>query len=467
MSFEQRISELVDAKAHKFTKMNDKIWEFAEIRFQEHKSAKLQMDMLSEEGFTVKKGLSEIETAFTGDFGEGYPVIGVLGEFDALSELSQEADIAKKSPLIEGGSGHGCGHNTLGASSLASAVAIKDYMKENNIKGTVRYYGCPAEESGGGKTFMVRDGFFKDVDFALTWHPGSGNCVLGSGFLANVKVLYDFKGVSSHAAASPELGRSALDAVTLMNVGVNFLREHMIDDARIHYAVTDAGGNSPNVVQPKAQVFYTIRAPKSNQAQDLFKRVNDIAEGAALMTGTEVTPRVVAGYSDYIANDILSTIMSTHAKKVVDEIKYTEKEEAYANKFKDTLDAELKAMQRMMGLSKDVMKKPIMNGLLPPPRKLPGSSDVGDVSWVVPMAQFMGNCYAFGTPAHSWQMVAQGKSTITHKGMIAAAKIMALTAAEVLENPEIIKAVKQGHIDKLDGQEYICPIPNDVIPNQI
>lgn len=467
MSFEQRISELVDKKAHKFTNMNDRIWEFAEIRFQEHKSAKLQMDMLDAEGFTVKKGLSGIETAFTGDFGEGYPVIGLLGEFDALSELSQQADVAEKSPLINGGSGHGCGHNTLGASSLASAVAIKDYMKENNIKGTIRYYGCPAEESGGGKTFMVRDGFFKDVDVALTWHPSSGNCVLGSGFLANVKVLYDFKGVSSHAAASPELGRSALDAVTLMNVGVNFLREHMIDDARIHYAVTDAGGNSPNVVQPKAQVFYTIRAPKSNQAQDLFKRVNDIAKGAALMTGTEVTPRVVAGYSDYIANDILSTIMATHAKKVVDEIKYTEEEEAYANKFKDTLDAELRAMQRMMGLSKDVMKKPIMKGLVSPPRKLPGSSDVGDVSWVVPMAQFMGNCYAFGTPAHSWQMVAQGKSSITHKGMVAAAKIMALTAAEVLENPKIIKEVKQGHIDKLDGQEYICPIPNDVIPNQI
>lgn len=467
MSFEQRISELVDEKAYKFINMNDQIWEFAEIRFQEHKSAKLQMDMLKAEGFTVKKALSGIETAFTGDFGEGYPVIGVLGEFDALSELSQKADIAEKSPLIDGGTGHGCGHNTLGASSLASAVALKDYMKENNIKGTIRYYGCPAEESGGGKTFMVRDGFFEDVDIALTWHPSSGNCVLGSGFLANVKVLYDFKGVSAHAAASPELGRSALDAVTLMNVGVNFLREHMIDDARIHYAVTDAGGDSPNVVQPKAQVFYTIRAPKSDQAQDLFKRVNDIAKGAALMTDTEVTPRVVAGYSDYIANDILSTIMATHAKNVVDEIKYTEDELSYANKFKDTLDVELKAMQRMMGLNKDVMKKPIMNGLVPPPRKLPGSSDVGDVSWVVPMAQFMGNCYAFGTPAHSWQMVAQGKSSITHKGLVAAAKIMALTAAEVLENPEMIKEIKQNHINKLDGQEYICPIPKDVIPNQI
>lgn len=467
MSFEKRISELVDNKAHQFININDRIWEFAEIRFQEHKSSKLQIEMLEAEGFNVKKGMSGIETAFIGDFGEGYPVIGVLGEFDALSELSQRADIAEKSSLVEGGSGHGCGHHTLGASSLASAVALKDYMKEKDLKGTIRYYGCPAEESGGGKTFMVRDGFFSDVDLALTWHPSSGNCVLGSGFLANVKVLYDFEGISSHAAASPELGRSALDAVTLMNVGVNFLREHMIDDARIHYAVTDAGGNSPNVVQPKAQVFYTIRAPKSNQAQDLFKRVNDIAKGAAMMTGTEVTPRVVAGYSDYIANDTLSSIMTTHAKNVVDSMEYTEDELVYAKKFKGTLDAELKAMQRMMGLSKEVMKKPILNGLIPPPRKLPGSSDVGDVSWVVPMAQFMGNCYAFGTPAHSWQMVAQGKSSITHKGMVAAAKVMALTAAEVLENPEIIKEIKQDHIDKLDGQKYICPIPGDVVPNQI
>lgn len=467
MSFKQRITELVDSKAHQFIEINDRIWEFAEIRFQEHQSANLQMEILEKEGFEVKKGLSNIETAFYGSFGEGEPVIGILGEFDALSELSQKADADVREPMVEGGSGHGCGHHTLGASSLASAVALKDYMKEKNLKGTVRYYGCPAEESGGGKTFMVRDGYFKDVDVALTWHPSSGNCVLGSGFLANVKVLFDFKGVSSHAAASPELGRSALDALELMNIGVNFLREHMIDDARIHYAITDAGGNSPNVVQPKAQVFYTIRAPKSPQVQDLFERVKDIAKGAALMTGTEVTPRVVAGYSDYLANDTLSSMMSAHAKEVVDAIEYTEEELAYAGKFKDTLGAELKAMQKMLNLNKEVMENPMMNGLTPPPKKLPGSSDVGDVSWVVPMAQFMGNCYAFGTPAHSWQMVAQGKSSITHKGMVAAAKIMALTAAEVFENPAIIDKVKEDHLENLDGHQYICPILDDTLPNQI
>ncbi|PAB59614.1 M20 family metallopeptidase [Anaeromicrobium sediminis] len=467
MSFKERISELVDSKSHEFICINDKIWEFAEIRFQEHESAKLQMEVLKKEGFEVKKGLSGIDTAFFGSFGEGYPVIGILGEFDALSELSQKADMAVREPIVEGGNGHGCGHHTLGASSLASAVALKDYMKENNLKGTIRYYGCPAEESGGGKTFMVRDGYFKDVDVALTWHPSSSNCVLESGFLANVKVLFDFKGISAHAAASPELGRSALDAVELMNIGVNFLREHMIDEARIHYAITDAGGNSPNVVQHKAQVFYTIRALKSPQVQELFMRVKDIAKGAALMTGTEVTTRVVGGYSDYLANDTLSRIMAIHAKEVVNEIDYTDDELAYAEKFKNTLGVELKSMEKIMNLDKEAMKKPIMKGLLPPPKKLLGSSDVGDVSWVVPMAQFMGNCYALGTPAHSWQMVAQGKSSITHKGMIAAAKIMALTAAEVFQNPAVIDKIKEDHLENLDGNEYICPIADDVIPNQI
>jgi len=467
MQFKQRITELVDSKSNQFMEINDKIWEFAEIRFQEHKSANLQMELLEKEGFKVEKNLGGMDTAFSGSFGEGKPVIGLLGEFDALSDLSQVADQTTKEAIIEDGSGHGCGHHTLGTSSLASAVALKDYMEEHNIKGTVRYYGCPAEESGGGKTFMVRDGHFEDVDLALTWHPSSVNCVLGSGFLANVKVLYDFEGVSSHAAASPELGRSALDALELMNIGVNFLREHMIDEARIHYAITDAGGNAPNVVQAKSQVFYTIRAPKSPQVQDLFKRVNDIAKGAALMTGTKVVTRVTAGYSDYLANDTLSDMMKSHARDVISDIAYTDEEHTYAKQFQTTLDAELKAMQNMMNLSNEVMSQPIMNGLAPSPRKLPGSSDVGDVSWVVPMAQFMGNCYAFGTPAHSWQMVAQGKSSITHKGMVAAAKVMALTAAEVLENPAIIEKIKEDHVKVLDGNEYICPLPENSIPNLI
>lgn len=467
MQFKSRIPELVDAKAQQFREINDRIWEFAEIRFEEHKSAGLQIELLEKEGFHVEKGLSNIETAFCGSFGQGKPVIGILGEFDALSELSQKADAFDKEPLVEDGSGHGCGHHTLGAASLASAVALKDYMIENKIEGTIRYYGCPAEESGGGKTFMVRDGYFDDVDVALTWHPSSGNTVLNSGFLANVKVLFDFEGISSHAAASPELGRSALDGVELMNIGVNYLREHMIDDARIHYAITDAGGNAPNVVQAKAQVFYVIRAPKAQQVQELFERVKDVAKGAALMTGTKVTPRVTAGYSDYIANETLSKMMTEHASDVLKRIEYSGAELEYAEKFQATLDTELKAMQKMMNLSKDVMSQPILNGLMPPPKKLPGSSDVGDVSWVVPMAQFMGNCYAFGTPAHSWQMVAQGKSTITHKGMIAAAKIMALTAAEVFENPDVVDRINEDHIACLDGAQYICPIPEDTIPNMI
>ncbi len=467
MRFIETILELVESKSSKFIELNDNIWEFAETRFHEKKSAAAQIEILKNEGFMVERNLSEIETAFYGSFGSGSPVVGILGEFDALPELSQKADIAEKDPLVDGGNGHGCGHNTLGAASLAAAVALKDYLAESGLSGTVRYYGCPAEESGGGKTFLVRDGYFDNVDAAFTWHPASVNSVLNSGFLANVRVLFDFKGVSSHAAASPDLGRSALDAVELMNVGVNFLREHMIDEARIHYAITNAGGDSPNVVQPEAQVFYAVRAPKAQDVQDLFARVINIAQGAALMTGTEMSYRIVAGYSDFLANSSLSTLMANHAAFVLNTVEYTEDEIAYAESFKSTLHAELSAMQKMMGLPKEVCETPLLTGLTPPPRKLPGSSDTGDVSWVAPLAQFMGNCYAFGTPAHSWQQTAQGKSSIAHKGMIAAAKIIALSGAEVFSTPDIIKRVKEDHVYNLDGNQYVCPISDDTKPDQI
>lgn len=462
-----QVTNFIESKKDLFFDLNDKIWDYAEIRFKELKSSKLQIDALKEDGFEIETGQSGMESAFIASYGSGKPVIGILGEYDALSDLSQKADVFHKEPVSTDGAGHGCGHNTLGVAALASAMAVKEYLISNNLSGTVRYYGCPAEESGGGKAFLVRDGYFDDVDAAFTWHPFAVNSVIGSGFLANVKVLFDFEGVSSHAAASPELGRSALDGVELMNIGVNFLREHMIDDARIHYAITDAGGNSPNVVQPKAQVFYTVRAPKTSQVKDLFERVKDIAKGAALMTGTKVKTNVVAGYADYLANETLTKIMEKHAKEVLGNVEYTEDELNYAKKYQETFSDELKTIQRLFGMNNDFVEdNPMLNSLMPS-FKLPGSSDVGNVSYVAPMAQFMGNCYALGTPAHSWQIVAQGKSSITHKGLLTAAKILALTAVEVFEEPGMLSDVKKDHEVNLDGQEYYSLITEETKPGQI
>ena len=256
MQLKDEIKNLIESKKFIFTNVSDEIWGFAETRFEEFQSAALLERVLEQEGFSVKKNLAEMETAFIGEYGSGKPVIGILGEYDALYGLSQEAGIAEKKPVVEGGKGHGCGHNVLGSSALAAAVAVKDYMKEHNLLGTVRYYGCPGEESGSGKAYMARAGLFSDVDVALTCHPSFENSITGYNFLATLQVCFKFHGKSAHAGACPHLGRSALDAVELMNVGANFLREHVIQEARIHYAITDSGGLSPNVVQPEAAVLY-------------------------------------------------------------------------------------------------------------------------------------------------------------------------------------------------------------------
>ncbi|MCF0151520.1 MAG: amidohydrolase, partial [Firmicutes bacterium] len=248
MDYVKELSDLVMAKKEEFLSLSDQIWGFAEPRFQEYRSAALDAEYLKAQGFRVSVGAADEETCVIAEYGSGKPVIGILGEFDSLSGLSQQADVAVHSPIVPGGDGHGCGHNLLGSAALAAAVAIKDYMEQGKVSGTVRWYGCPAEENANGKAFMVRAGLFNDCDLCLTWHPGWKNAVNGNGSLANVKAFFTFHGLSSHAAGAPHLGRSALDAVELMDVGVNYMREHMIDEARVHYAITDAGGTAPNVV---------------------------------------------------------------------------------------------------------------------------------------------------------------------------------------------------------------------------
>ncbi|MDR2536786.1 MAG: amidohydrolase, partial [Treponema sp.] len=275
MGDKKRIAELIDKKAAVFTALNDKIWESAEIRFGLKNSADAICAALEGEGFTIERGVAGMAHAFIATWGKGAPEIGILGEYDALPGLSQQADVPEKKPVIAGGNGHGCGHSALGAGSAAAAVGIKDYLQERGLSGTVKYYGCPAEESGSGKAYLARAGVFNGLDAALTWHPMMENSVWTMSSLANYQIFFSFKGRSAHAAAAPENGRSALDAAELMSVGVNYLREHIIQEGRIHYAYTDVGGGLPNVVQASSELLYFIRAPKPAQVQSIFERVVD------------------------------------------------------------------------------------------------------------------------------------------------------------------------------------------------
>jgi len=450
-----RLSEIIDSKKDIFIEVNDKIWEYAETRFQEFKSAELLCTVLEAEGFTVRRGVADIATAFVASFGSGSPVVAILGEYDALSGLSQKSGIARPEPLMAGGNGHGCGHNMLGAGALAAAVAVRHYLAEAKLGGSIRYYGCPGEEGGSGKAFMVRAGVFEDVDVALTWHPLTHNTVFSVNTLANYQICYKFHGRSAHAGFVPHLGRSALDAVELMNVGVNYLREHIIPEARVHYAVTNTGGDSPNVVQAEAEVLYLIRAPKIDQVQGIYERVCDIARGAALMTGTEYEIVFDKGCSDYMPNKVLEKLLYDNLVKVGAPVP-DEGDKQFAGEMKLALtDADITndlamAGKFMAGKRPEIVKvlkeKVVADMILPYEylsMLLAGSTDVGDVSWVVPTAQLSVACNAFGTPGHSWNAVAQGKSGMAHKGMLVAGKVLAGTAVDVLSSPALAAQAKE------------------------
>ncbi len=468
MGYFEELSALVDKRKQEWCDLSDRIWEYAESRFQEFKSVEDQIKIMKEHGFSITENVSGAKTAFIAEYGKGKPVIGFLGEYDALSGLSQKADCTEMDPLVPGGDGHGCGHHLLGVGNLAAVVALKEYMEKEGMEGTVRYYGCPAEENAGGKAFLVRDGVFDDCDFCLTWHAAATNYVNTTGCLANFRVFFTFHGRSSHAASNPHLGRSALDAVELMNVGVNYMREHMIDQARIHYAVTDSGGTAPNVVQARAQVLYAIRAPKVTQVKELYERVCDVARGAALMTGTQVEIRHVAAYSDYIGNDVMQDLLRKNINKFLP-IEYTEEELGYAKGFQAVLgDLDRQALERNAKkyAGKDykaLLDQPMWNFLAPDVSSR-GSSDVGDVSWVTPTAWFHIATWAAGTPGHNWRVVAQGKSSLAHKGMMVAAKVLAITAMDMMKNPLLIQKAKIDWEEKREGEVYPGALPADAKP---
>ena len=474
----QKAFSLLDNETENFCALSDKIWEIPETAFLEYESTAVLVKALKDYGFEVTEKVAGIDTAFSGRYGSGKPVIGILGEYDALSGLSQKSCLLTKEPIVSGGAGHGCGHNLLGVGALAAAVAIKEYIKESGCSGTVIFYGCPGEEGGSGKAFMARDGVFDELDCAITWHPWDTNRTSNESSLANYQVAYKFKGISSHAASSPHLGRSALDAVELMNVGVQFLREHMLDSARIHYAITDAGGFSPNVVQPKAEVLYLIRAKDNTYLAELYQRVNKIAQGAALMTETELEIDFIKACSNFVCNDTLMQVMQQSLEENAPPT-YTDEEIAFARDIQNSLENKANGYLSQSGryanaadrkFILDQMDKPIFDFVWPFANvegDLGGSTDVGDVSWICPTVQLMTATKPALVPGHSWQMTGVGKSSIAHKGMMYAAKIMADTAIRLIEDPEKLEAAKADLETRLGGAKYECAIPKQVRPRAI
>lgn len=471
---DSRLRELagIDARRVSLIALSDRVWSLAETGLGETQSAAALEAALEAEGFRVTAGLAGIPTAFVASYGEGSPVIALLGEYDALSGLSQAAGKPAKEALVPGGNGHGCGHNLLGVGSLGAALVVKDYLRSSGAAGTIRYYGCPGEERGSGKTFMARAGAFDGVDLALTWHPSDVNCVLQARTLANLSIHFRFTGKASHAASSPHLGRSALDAVELMNVGANYLREHVIPEARIHYAITNPGGSSPNVVQDTAESHYFCRAPRVAQAREIYERLCDVARGAALMTGTACEIRLAEGLSDYIPNRTLGVLLQG-CLEAAGIPAFQDRDRDLAQGFRSTLSAgelgsALAQARYTQGreLAKRLEDSPLAEGigpLFPGDSLLPGSTDVGDVSQIVPTGQVVTACTAFGTVPHSWQFAAQAASSIGHEGMLAAARVLALACIEALGDPGLIERAK-AELRDVTGGRYECPIPEGILP---
>ncbi|MCP9766641.1 amidohydrolase [Lacihabitans sp. LS3-19] len=420
----QQVINDIQKRQAEYSSIAMDIWKYAEVGYQEYKSSELLQQTLKKEGFSVTAGVAEIPTAFVATFGSGKPVIGILGEFDALPGLSQAAKPEKES--LNGVAGHACGHHLFGVGSAAAAIAVKDWMKKTGQKGTVKFYGTPAEEGGSGKVYMVRDGLFNGVDVVLHWHPGSGNSANASSSLANKSGKFRFYGRSAHAAASPENGRSALDGVEAMTHMINMMREHVQEDSRIHYVIT-SGGKAPNVVPDFAELYLYVRHPNRTNVKEMWEWMENIAQGAAQGTGTRVESEVLGGVYELLPNETLAKVMHSNMNKVGGYV-LTPEEVAFANKilptpgmFKSTLDA--------TNTIEELKLESSANG---------GSTDVGDVSWAVPTVGCRTATWVPGTPAHSWQAVAAGGTNIGVKGMMIAAKTIALSAIDLFQNQELI-----------------------------
>ncbi len=460
MKSKQDVIQWLEDNRATFIQMADQIWARPELAFKEFFAARLQSDFLEKEGFRVQRDIAGVNTAFIAEYGEGKPVIGFAGEYDALPGLSQKIQPTKEA-LVEGGSGHGCGHNLLGTAHVASVTALKKWMEVNQVKGTLRYYGCPAEEAGSAKTFMARAGLFDDLDAAFNFHPMYANAAMKGSMVGINSMKFHFHGKSSHAGAAPHLGRSALDGVELLNVGLNYLREHVTPDVRMHYIITQ-GGEAANVVPPEAEALYIIRAHMPDNLRAVTEWVRNIAKGAALMSGTEVEEIFLSAVSNVLNNHYLADLQYANMQKLnlsnglEDEIDFARK----VNEGYPPGTAQANALA--FGMKPEMADEAMLSQNYPAMdegRVLTGSTDVGDLSWKAPLSMLMTSCWTTASAAHSWGIVATGGMSIGHKGMLHAAKIMALSAMDLYSEPVHLEKIRSEFEREISLHPYVNPLP--------
>ncbi|MEO8027166.1 MAG: amidohydrolase [Bryobacteraceae bacterium] len=444
------VRKLDDLAPH-YGQMSRQIWEWAEVGYKEKQSSALLRDELRKAGFRIEENIAGIPTAFAATWGSGSPVIGIMGEFDALPGLSQDS-VPDKKARTAGAPGHGCGHNLFGVASMAAAISAKEFLEQNKLPGTVRFYGTPAEEGGAGKVFMARANAFRGVDAMITWHPGTRNQVSASSSLANINAKFQFHGLSAHAAAAPDKGRSALDGLLLMAHCVELMREHVPQETRIHYIITNGGG-APNVVPDFAEIYAYARHPQMPTLDGIWSRLVKCAEAGALGSGTKMDYTIVGSVYNLINNTELVGLLDRNLRKVGG-YKYTPEEQAFAEKLTTSF-----VEKPADAISSHEMVQDIFRG-----DAGSGSTDVADVSWLVPTAQFTAATYVPGTPAHSWQSTACAGSTIGRKGMMVAAKTLALSLVDLLTEPKLVEAAKADFKKQLGGDVYKSRIPADAKP---
>jgi len=457
----------IDENEKRVIKVSDELWEYAELGFIEHSSAKLLSDELEGHGFRLERSVAGLPTAFVASWGSGKPIIGVMGEYDALMGVSQKKT-PFRDPIVEGGNGHGCGHNIHGTSGMAGAIAVRYAMEKHGLGGTLRFFGTPAEESGSGKVWMVRAGVFDGVEAVLSHHPGAMNYGSLGSSLANNSVKFHFYGKTSHAAGSPEQGRSALDAVELMNIGVNYLREHVIQDARMHYVI-EAGGGQPNVVPDYARSWYLIRAPERDQVDSIYSRILKIAEGATLMTETRLEVEFLKAIYNKFPSKTLSNLVTSNMR-LIGTPNWSTDEMAFAEELSKNVPPEQKrdALRKSKRPSWEKLESVIMDASVPDAwdegEVSHGSTDVSDVSWKAPTMEFSTATWPLGTPGHSWMNVAASGTGIGHKSLIFASKVIAASAFDLLTKPELLKEAWEEQNRRSMGKTYRSPLPIDSKP---
>jgi aminobenzoyl-glutamate utilization protein B len=471
----QEIINWLEENQETYTEMSDQIWATPEVAWREFKSSRLQANYLEKEGFSITWDVGGLNTAFVAEWGQGKPILGFIGEYDALPGLSQKKQPSQEA-LEEGGNGHGCGHNLLGTGAVAGAVAVQKWLQSTGTPGTVRYYGCPAEEKGSGKVFMARAGAFDDLDAALNFHPAYINMAEKGSAVGVNAIYYRFYGRTAHAGMAPDEGRSALDAVELMNVGVNYLREHVKDDVRIHYIITE-GGKAPNIVPDEAEVYYYIRAAKPDYLATVVERVEKVARGAAMMTETRVETLFEEGCSPVLNNHYLAD-MQYQAMRLIGPIEFSQEEIDFAQQINDAFPGKnteyvnrqidyYKPTPELAAVFRDHLDQPLIGVNFPAmdaAKVMTGSTDIGDLSLVTPVSMLETACFPTACPGHTWGEVASAGMSIGHKGMMHAAKIMAVTAMELYANPEHLPKIRHEFEQNTGGKPYASPIPADIEP---